>query len=923
MKQHTHLYNAGFIDGLYEAFLVDPNQVGADWRNYFEQLRAELPGEDIPHAPVQERFLNLRSTRRAPVDGMASRAAVRRQVAVLQLINAYRFRGHEAADLDPLKLREKSPVPELSLEYYDLGPEDLDKTFDTGSLVAPTELPLREIIVRLEKIYCGHVGAEYMHITDTAKKRWIQERLEERLISRGFGVECKLQILQSLTAAEGLEHYLGEQYVGQKRFSLEGGESLIPLLDQLIQSAGGYHSGEVIVGMAHRGRLNVLVNVVGKKTRELFGEFEGRLHTREGSGDVKYHQGYSSDVITPGGPVHIALAFNPSHLEIINSVVEGAARARQDRRDDRQRNSVLPVLIHGDAAFSGQGVVMETLNLSQTHGYKTGGTVHIILNNQIGFTTSDPFDARSTLYCSDVAKMVRAPIFHVNGDDPEAVMFVANLALEYRMTFNMDVIIDLICYRRHGHNEVDEPAATQPAMYHKIRRHPTVWTLYAQKLINEGVISSEDAEAMMHQYKASLKTQEVVGRPRAPQAFQHGVDWKRFRGRKWTESAETAISAERLQRLAGRMTAHPGHFSLHRAVSKLLDSRRRMAAGEQPADWGFAETLAYASLLDEGYPIRLSGQDSARGTFAHRHAVLHDQKTGDMYIPLRNVSENQAHFLVINSLLSEEAVLGFEFGYSASDPDSLVIWEAQFGDFANNAQVVIDQFISSSEAKWQRFSGLTLFLPHGYDGQGPEHSSARLERFLQLCAEDNIQVCVPSTPGQFFHLIRRQVLRTFRKPLIVMTPKSLLRHKQSVSELDAFTQGDFQVIIDDPEVDPTKVRRVLVCGGQVYYKLLNGRAEREMDNVAIIRLEQLYPFPRAALANVIHRYEAAQPQWFWVQEEPRNQGAWQYVLARMPRRLNLDYAGRLASASPAAGYYATHREQEKELIAQAFDLGFE
>jgi 2-oxoglutarate dehydrogenase E1 component len=905
MKQDTYLYNAGFLDGLYEIFLRDPAQVEPGWRDCFEQLRAQAPGEGISRAP------------------MAENADTRKQVAVLQLINAYRFRGHEVADLDPVRLKEKPEIPELTLEYHGLGEQDLDTLFNTGSLFVPPQLPLRDIFARLKHVYCATVGAEYMHLNDTVKKRWIQERLEDSRFAPTFDVACKREILDSLTAAEGLEHFLGEQYVGQKRFSLEGGESLIPMLDQIIQSAGGHKAEEVIIGMAHRGRLNVLVNVLGKKTRELFDEFEGRLHAKEGSGDVKYHQGYASDVMTPGGPVHIALAFNPSHLEIINPVVEGAARARQDRRGDKTHDSVLPVLIHGDAAFSGQGVVMETLNLSQTHGYKTGGTIHIIVNNQIGFTSSDPFDARSTLHCSDVAKMVRAPIFHVNGDDPEAVIFIANLALAYRMEFNMDVVIDMVCYRRHGHNEVDEPAATQPVMYRHIRQHPTTWTIYAEKLIKEGVMQAQDCEAMMHQYKASLKTQETVGRPRAPE-FQHGVDWKRFRGKKWTEPAETAISPERLQRLAERLTAYPAHFVLHRSVEKVIEARREMAAGQQPADWGFAEHLAYASLLDEGYPIRLSGQDSGRGTFAHRHAVLHHHESGEMHIPLQYVSANQAPFLVINSLLSEEAVLGFEFGYSASEPDSLVIWEAQFGDFANGAQVVIDQFISSSEAKWQRFSGLTLFLPHGYDGQGPEHSSARLERYLQLCAENNIQVCIPSTPAQFFHLIRRQMLRAFRAPLIVMTPKSLLRHKQSVSPLEEFTASEgFRLLLDDARIEPAKTKRILFCSGQVYFKLLAERARLGMENVAIVRIEQLYPFPRAALAEILHRYEAYRPQCFWVQEEPRNQGAWQFVSARMPRSLNLDYAGRLASASPAAGYYETHRRQEQELLDQAFDLGYE
>ena len=966
MSQHSHLFNGDFIEGLYEAYLENPNQVSATWRSYFERLQAEGNPrvDDVPHGPVRERFSHPNngiaaptlplpdSTLGAPVlhfmgetDETAppsfarqaamqvphtalSLAAVEKQNAVLRLINYYRVRGHEAAKIEPLHLRSPRKVSDLDPGYHHLTEADLDQVFSTGSFYGFRQGTLRDIHRTLKRVYCGTIGAEYMHITDTRKKRWIQKRLESRLSksSLNLDTECKLQILERLTAAEELERFLHTQYVGQKRFSLEGGESLIPLLDEAIQDAGKYGIKEVIIGMAHRGRLNVLVNILGKSSSELFSEFEGKYTDRGGSGDVKYHQGYSSDVMTPGGPVHLALAFNPSHLEIINPVVEGSVRARQERRHDKAHNEVLPLLIHGDAAFSGQGVVMETLNLSQTRGYKTGGTLHVIINNQIGFTTSEPFDSRSTLHCTDVAKMVQAPIFHVNSDDPEAVIFVTHLALEYRMKFNMDVVIDLICYRRHGHNETDEPMATQPMMYQKILKHPTTPTLYAEKLVAEGVISAVDAENISHQYRAALKARDRVTK-RKFESFEFGVNWKPYAGKRWTEPTAHPATAELLQRLASRLTTWPEDFVLHRTVEKIMTNRREMAAGNLPLDWGFAETLAYATLLEAGYPIRLSGQDSGRGTFAHRHAVLHNQSKPGTYLPLQHLSARQAPFLVINSLLSEEAVLGFEFGYASSEPESLVIWEAQFGDFANGAQVVFDQFLSSSEAKWGRLCGLTMYLPHGYDGQGPEHSSARLERYLQLCAEDNLQVCLPSTPAQFFHMIRRQMLRPYRKPLIVMTPKSLLRDKRSSSSLDELIHGQFEVLIDDHQVQPNKIKRLLLCAGQVYFKLLDAQREKGADEIAIVRVEQLYPFPRASVAQLLEKYPDTK-QWFWVQEEPRNQGAWRFVRARLletmqlPADIHVGYAGRLPSASPAVGYMKTHIQQEKELIEQAFDLEF-
>ncbi|EDN70355.1 2-oxoglutarate dehydrogenase, E1 component [Beggiatoa sp. PS] len=840
----------------------------------------------------------------------------------MQLINAYRSRGHQQAHLDPLQLKEPAYIEQLYPKNYGLTEADMSTVFDTGSLYGVDKETLSNIIKRLITIYGGTIGAEYMHITDTKQKRWIQERLEGSLAKPNFMSETKLNILERLSAAQGLEEFLHKKYIGQKRFSIEGAESLIPMLDQLVQHAGRSGVQEIIIGMAHRGRLNVLVNILGKCIKDIFSEFEGNTDTSTGSGDVKYHLGFSSEVTTPGGIVHLAMAFNPSHLEIVNPVVEGAVRARQERREDKQRHQVLPVLIHGDAAFAGQGVIMETLNLSETRGYSTGGTIHIIINNQIGFTASDPIDSRSTLHCTDVVKMVQAPIFHVNGDDPEAVLFVTKLALNYRMAFNKDVVVDIVCYRRQGHNEADDPFATQPMMYHKIAKHPKVQAIYAKQLMKEGIIGLEEGEMMLQEYRAALKTKNVLSR-QPTKEFEYSVNWKPYISTHWTVPTVTQISKEKLQHLIYQFTTVPEEFKLNRGVAKLIENRRQMGIGELPFDWGCAETLAYAILLEEGYPIRLSGQDSARGTFAHRHAVLHDQNTGETYLPLQHLSDKQAKFLVINSLLSEEAVLGFEFGYSASDPDTLVIWEAQFGDFANGAQVVMDQFISSSEAKWRRYAGLVMLLPHGYDGQGPEHSSARLERYLQLCAEDNIQVCVPSTPAQFFHLLRRQMLRPYRKPLIVMTPKSLLRHKLSVSHFEDFTEQNFSVVIDETEpLAPNKVERLLLCSGKVYFELIEARQEYSIEKIAIIRIEQLYPYPKVAIADILNRYPNVKDH-VWVQEEPRNQGAWWYMRAHIDVSLGrgkIEYVGRPPSASPATGYFSVHREQRQALIAEALQL---
>ena len=923
--------NAAFVEGLYESFLEDRNSVSAEWQAYFDQLQTELQRAepDVSHAAVQQRMLDYaRAASSGVVVSVAqpNEADSGKQVSVLQLINAFRFTGHRQANLDPLNQYERPHVQELDPAYHGLNENDMDRVFNTGSLHAPDEAPLREILDIIRSTYCGTIGAEYMHIVETAQKRWIQQRLEPSRGNPNFDADKKRHLLERVISAGALEEYLHTKYVGQKRFSLEGGESLIPLLDQLVEDSGRYGVKEIVLGMAHRGRLNVLVNIVGKHPAELFDEFEGRSRVAR-SGDVKYHLGYSSDIETPGGSVHLTLGFNPSHLEIIDPVVIGSVRARQDRRGDVERNTVVPLLIHGDAAFAGQGVVMETFNLSQTRGYSTGGTVHVIFNNQIGFTTSDPLDSRSTLYCTDVAKIVQAPIFHVNGDDPEAVAMVAQAALDFRMEFNKDVVIDMVCYRKHGHSEADEPAATQPIMYQHIRNHPGVRKIYTDKLVDAGVIAPGHAEDVTEKYVAALDDNVVVSRPYAnvtDTRFQ--INYEPYRTASWRDEVDTTIGLDLIKDLSQKLTAIPDTFELHRAVKRINGDRLAMGMGEKSLDWGFAENLAYASLLNQGSGIRISGQDSGRGTFFHRHAVIHDQKTGDTFLPLQNLSTDQPSFLVINSTLSEEAVLAFEYGYASAEPKVLTIWEAQFGDFANGAQVVIDQFIASCEEKWGRFCGLAMFLPHGYDGQGPEHSSARLERYLQLCAEDNMQVIYPTTPAQMFHLLRRQVLRLFRKPLIVMSPKSLLRHKLSNSTLDDITHGRFQTVIDEiDDIDKDAVQRILVCSGKVYFDLLEARREHNISSVCILRLEQLYPFPGDELVEKINQYANAE-ELIWVQEEPRNQGAWSTLLSKrhlggcFPDEKPLRCITRPYSASPAVGYLSLHLEQQRQLVDDALGI---
>ncbi len=962
--------NAHFLDQILHDYQTNPESVDPSWRALFDRLpdigtaSARVNGQQgagqfttqgMNGAATNGSGADQALSGRAPVSGVAAAAAgvgvtaaaaaglagrngglmhhdnikgfdsvtaEAKQAGVLRLISQYRTRGHQLANIDPLKMTRAPELSGLTPESNGLTAEDLDTEYNTGTLAASDRMSLRDVLRVVSDVYCGPVGSEYMFMMNTGEKRWIQHRLEQFPARPAQDSESRRRLLRKITAAEGLERYLHTKYVGQKRFSLEGSECLIPLVSELIQRAGGAGSKEIVIGMAHRGRLNALVNLLGKSPSELFDEFEGKFSEENQAGDVKYHQGFSSDIDTPGGPVHLALSFNPSHLEIINPVVEGSVRARQERRGDQSRDSVVPILIHGDAAFAGQGVVMETLNMSQCRGYGTGGTIHIIVNNQIGFTTSNPLDARSTLHCTEIAKMVQAPIFHVNGDDPDAVIFVTQLAFDFRQEFKKDVVIDLVSYRRHGHNEADEPTVTQPLMYQKIREHPTTREIYARLLETEGVIGAGESDQMVIEYRDALDAGKVVaGQLVDARKAERMVDWKPYLGQIWTAPGDTRVAIDRIRSLSAELLQVPENFAVHPRVARIMADRAKMGEGEMPVDWGFSETMAYATLVQDGYYVRLSGQDSGRGTFFHRHAVLHDQNNRETYVPLRTLKSNPNSFLVINSLLSEEAVVGFEYGYSTTDPQALVIWEAQFGDFVNGAQVVIDQFISSGNAKWGRLCGLVMLLPHGQEGAGPEHSSARLERFLQLCADGNLQVCVPTTPAQMFHMLRRQMIRPFRHPLIVMTPKSLLRHKLSVSPVEELAEGTFHAVLpDDDQLNQSQVRRVVICTGKVYFDLLEKRRQREITDVALLRVEQLHPFPYDRLTKLLFEYQRV-VDIVWCQEEPKNQGAWYQIRHALRRCLRADqtlaYCGRAWSASPAAGHYRLHQQQQSALVDTA------
>ena len=914
--------NAAYVEDLYEQYLVSPDSVAPEWASYFDGFKGRQAG-DVPHSAVIAHMLDAARTA-AAVGGAVQGDERERNVG--RLITAYRSRGHLGARLDPLGMTAPLNPPELGLAFHHLGEGDLGDEFSTGGVAGQSRMKLRDLLACLKAAYTGPIGSEFMHIAESDQRQWLYQRLESAGGNYGLSADDRRRTLERLTAAEGLERYLHTQYVGQKRFSLEGGESLIPLMDTVIRGGGRDGVKDVVIGMAHRGRLNVLVNTLGKKPHKLFDEFEGRFdHVDHAvAGDVKYHMGFSSDVATPGGTVHLALAFNPSHLEIVDPVVAGSVRSRQERLGDTARKQILPILVHGDAAFAGQGVVMELFQMSQARGFTVGGTVHIVINNQVGFTTSNPEDARSTLYCTDIAKMVGAPVLHVNGDDPEAVVFAAQLAYDFRQQFHKDVVIDLVCYRRWGHNEADEPAITQPLMYQVIRKHKTTRELYAEKLEAAGVVPADGGKALADAYRARLESGEVTTELADVGKLQPGnklfVDWSKILAGKLSDPVDTRVSMAELTRLATLINTVPAGIELHSRVAKVYEDRRKMAAGELPGDWGFAENLAYATVLDQGHGLRLVGQDVGRGTFTHRHAILHDQKTDSYYLPLRQLVQSPEQAAIIDSLLSEEAVMAYEYGFSSTDPNTLCIWEAQFGDFANGAQVVIDQFIASGEAKWGRISGLTLLLPHGYEGQGAEHSSARLERFLQLCALENMLVCVPSTPAQAFHMLRRQMCMTTRKPLIVMSPKSLLRHRLAVSSMDELANGQFQHLIPDLAADAKKVKRVVLCSGRVYYDLIEDQSKRGQDNVAIIRVEQLYPFPRPLLAAELKKYGKVADV-VWCQEEPMNQGAWYQIRHHLQACLapgqTLHHACRPRSPAPAVGHMADHVREQQQVIADA------
>ncbi len=940
--------NASYLENLYESYIKDPNSIPPGWQKYFAEVIQGGSGvAEQSHAQIQDEFRKLaRKPKTVIAQGIGTSAAStvgalartdtacqdliehqKKQTRVLALIDAYRLLGTLHATLDPLKLKQKPLVPELMLSFYRLTDRDLPTLFEVGTLPGPSPRPLKQIIQDLQSIYCGTLASEFMQIPDSPERVWVETRVEA-LANFKLTDDEKRLILNRLTAAEGLEKYLGAKYPGAKRFSIEGCDSLIVLLDKLIHKAGSFGFKEIVMGMAHRGRLNVLVNILGKSPSQLFDEFEDKHDERLENGDVKYHQGFSSDVNTGDGNVHLSLMYNPSHLEIVSPVVCGSVRARIDRRNDLERKEILSIIMHGDAAFAGQGVVMETLNMSQTNGFCIGGTIHIITNNQIGFTTSDPKDARSTLYCSDIGKMMEVPIFHVNADDPEAVYRAGILAIEYRIKFKKDVIINLVGYRRHGHNEADEPSVTQPIMYKVIRNLPTVWQKYSEQLIKDGVISKDAVNNLNATYRELLDKRQArvaLNFVENHTPTEYSSNWLIYNEKNWRVPTITSVNLDLLKTLGRKAVTMPDGFVLHPRIKKIMDDRLKMTEGTMPMDWGYGETMAYATLLNEGIPVRMSGQDVSRGTFFHRQATVHNQETGEEYTPLCFISDTQAKFSIFDSLLSELGVLGFEYGYASTVPKKLAIWEAQFGDFANEAQVVIDQFISSGEQKWGKLCGLVMFLPHGYEGQGPEHSSARLERYLQLCAEENIQVCVPSTPAQIFHLLRRQVLRNMRKPLIVLTPKSLLRHKLASSKLEEISDSkrSFLPMIKETEQQDLKsVRRVVFCTGKVYYDLLEYRMAQKIQDIAIIRIEQLYPFPDQELQEVLEYYKAVKDI-VWCQEEPQNQGAWYSIKHHLDVVWNqgqgrtLRYAGRKAAAAPAVGYHHLHEEQQKALVLEA------
>ena len=922
-SSHISAGHAAYLEDLYETFLNNPEELSKDWFDFFTNL-PKMPNSngEISHQKIINEFRNFSRN-----SAVLKKSIDERQGKVIRLIQSYRNRGHLKANLDPLGMMERRLVEDLNIEFHGLSHEDLNEefytdTFDTGS----EKLTLRDIIKKLEDIYCGKIGIECNHIIDSAERRWFQKKFESNLNEYSFDEKEKLNIYERLNSAEGLAKYLSAKYPGMKRFGIDGAESLVPLVETVIQDCGSLGASQICFGMAHRGRLNLLVNVLGKLPSDLFSAFSEDFELEGAStGDVKYHLGFSSNFDTPGGEVHVSLFNNPSHLEIVDPVVIGSVRARQDRINDKERSKVIPVLLHGDAAFSGQGVVMESLQMSQTRGFNVGGTIHIIVNNQIGFTTSNINDSRSTDYSSDVAKIIQAPVIHVNGDDPEMVVNAAKIACKYRNKFKKDIVIDLFCYRRRGHNEADDPSATQPLMYEKISNHVSVLNQYEENLVKEGILNSEQSKTIKSNYRKSLEGGESVAKNLAKKPNDSlWFDWEPYLDVKWWPKVDTTFSKKELKKLGKEIISAPKEFNIGSQASKIFADRRQMNQENIPLNWGYAEIMAYATLLKDGYPIRLTGQDVRRGTFSHRHACIFDSKTGMGYISLSELAEkNKTSFDIYDSLLSEEAVLGFEYGYSATWPSGLTIWEAQFGDFANGAQVVIDQFIVSAQHKWERLSGLVMLLPHGYEGQGPEHSSARIERFLQLCASENIQVCVPSSPKQIFHLLRRQVIRKMRTPLIVISPKSLLRNPKAVSTLDDLSNGTFECVIDDELDNKNDVKKVIMCSGKVFYELIDKRNKEKRNDIAIIRIEQLYPFPYDDLEEILLRYQNVH-EYIWCQEEPLNQGAWfshrhriQRVLDRLGNNNEVKLVSRPAAAAPAVGLMKLHLKQQETLINEA------
>jgi 2-oxoglutarate dehydrogenase E1 component len=929
--ENSFLYdtNTGFLEELYHEFSESPEKLSPSWKKFFQSIPDEIHSVQAEHEQVvsflRDYFLKKQhgsylKPGKQPIDIDPGK-----QTGVMQLIEAFRQYGHTLADIDPLGtypsgIYKREKRSELFPANYNLDESDLEKKFPYENSHGTELVTLREILNHLTNTYCRKVGIEFFHVNTRKEKIWLQRRFENDYSNFAVKESRSREIFSRLVAAETFEKYLNTKFTGQKRFSLEGADSLIPLLAEIVRQSGASPVKKLVIGMSHRGRLNVLVNIIGKPLTTLFREFEGKSYTdsMQDSGDVKYHLGYTSNVDTFSGEVHISLAANPSHLESIDPVVLGAARSRQRRFKDKTGEMVLPVLIHGDAAFAAQGIVFESFQLSQSEGYSVGGTIHIIINNQIGFTRNNPLGPP---HCTEVAKVTGVPVLHVNADDPEAVLFTTQLAFDYRMKFKKDIIIDLVSYRRYGHNEIDEPRVTQPLMYKIIENHPTVVEIYAERLIKSGVFSKDEPEEYISLYRNRLQNEERV----APhlllnQPSRLAAKWHPYRNKNKITFINTAYPLDKLIELAKGICYFPAEFELHRTVKKIIDKRTDMANGKIPLDWGFAELLSWASLLEQGYDVRMSGQDSRCGTFFHRHSVLFNQKDGASWNPIQNLPQINGSFTTIDTILSEAAVLGFEYGYSLGSPDTLVIWEAQFGDFANAAQVIIDQFITSGETKWDRFCGLVLFLPHGYDGQGPEHSSARIERFLNMSAQENIQICVPTLPAQIFHLMRRQMLQPFRKPLIVMTPKNLLRHNEAVSSLEDLANGYFNPVIDEIDNKDSSRGTLLLCAGKIYFELLQARNERKIQGLPIIRLEQIYPFPLKELSDIIHKYDNVKTI-KWVQEEPENQGAWGFVQKHISSLMNpnqaLTVVARAESASPAVGFHVLHKKQQNLIIDRA------